>query len=488
MRRFITAAMSLGALSAEAHVALAEAMNMIGGHSNSGEGGEDPRGSGLRELGDQTGGVCPFRGHPRLSRLGRGAPDQDGPGLQAGGGGPTPRSQGLRGDRPAPLHRTGHDSHLPAPPSRHLLDRGSRRLIYDLKSFKPSARVSVKLVSEPGVGTIAVGVAKADADVITVSGSEGGTGASPLVSIKHAGSPWELGLAEAHQALVSKGLRHRVSWRPTAGSAPAVTSWSPPCSVPNDSVSARFPARPRLQDGPPVPSQHLPGWDRHPGWRIFAPSSPVRPIRSSSSSAVSPRRHAVTWLASGRAPWRIWWAGPTCRPDRPRTRSQPICRPCCSARRGASARGIPPDSLSSLAERLVADSADAVDGGDPVELSYPIATSTGQLAHGSRARSPRHGSDGLPEGTIVVKLDGTAGQSFGAWLCHGVDLQLVGLSNDYVGKGMGGGLISVAPSRAGGSCHMPPVTPCSMAPLEGGSSSRDGSGSASQFATPGPQS
>ncbi|HEX6287297.1 MAG TPA: glutamate synthase large subunit, partial [Acidimicrobiia bacterium] len=211
MRRFVTAAMSLGALSKEAHETLAEAMNSIGGLSNSGEGGEDPgrfgtpRNSGIKQVASARFGVTPAylsSAEELQIKMAQGS--------KPGEGGQLPGHK--VSSEIARLRHTEPGVTLISPPPHHDIYsiEDLAQLVYDLKSFKPTVRVSVKLVSEPGVGTIAVGVAKADADVITVSGSEGGTGASPLVSIKHAGSPWELGVAEAHQALVSKGMRAKV--------------------------------------------------------------------------------------------------------------------------------------------------------------------------------------------------------------------------------------------------------------------------------------
>jgi glutamate synthase domain-containing protein 2 len=191
MRRFATAAMSLGALSRDAHETLAEAMNSIGGLSNSGEGGEDTarfgtaRNSAIKQVASGRFGVTPAylsSAEELQIKMAQGS--------KPGEGGQLPGHK--VSDEIASLRHTKPGVTLISPPPHHDIYsiEDLAQLIYDLKAFKPSVRVSVKLVSEPGVGTIAVGVAKADADVITVSGSEGGTGASPLVSIKHAGSPW----------------------------------------------------------------------------------------------------------------------------------------------------------------------------------------------------------------------------------------------------------------------------------------------------------
>ena len=218
MRRFVTAAMSLGALSKEAHEALAEATSMVGGLSNSGEGGEDParfgtpRNSDIKQVASGRFGVTPgYLSSAEEFQI------KMAQGSKPGEGGQLPGHKVTR--EIAALRHTEPGVSLISPPPHHDIYsiEDLAQLIYDLKAFKPTARVSVKLVSEPGVGTVAVGVAKAQADAITISGNDGGTGASPLVSIKHAGSPWELGIAEAHQVLIANGLRARVALETDGG-------------------------------------------------------------------------------------------------------------------------------------------------------------------------------------------------------------------------------------------------------------------------------
>ncbi|HDL41576.1 MAG TPA: glutamate synthase large subunit, partial [Actinobacteria bacterium] len=212
MRRFTTAAMSLGAISAETHETLAEAMNYIGGMSNSGEGGEDParfgtsRNSRIKQIASGRFGITPgYLASAEEFQIKMAQGSKPGEGGQLPGHKVTPAIAALR-------HTLAGVTLISPPPHHDIYSiEDLAQLIYDLKTFKPLARVSVKLVSGPGVGTIAVGVAKALADGITISGNAGGTGASPLASIKHAGSPWELGLAEAHQALVHNGLRSGLS-------------------------------------------------------------------------------------------------------------------------------------------------------------------------------------------------------------------------------------------------------------------------------------
>ncbi len=212
VRALRSAGMRLGALSPEAHEALAIAMNRLGGRSNSGEGGEDParygtdKSSKIKQVASGRFGVT-----PRVPGQRRSAADQDRAGRQARRRRPAAGPQGQRADRAAALRDAGIG--LISPPPHHDIYsiEDLAQLIYDLKQVNPTALVSVKLVSHAGVGTIAAGVVKAGADLVTISGHDGGTGASPLSSIHYAGTPWELGLAEAQQALLANDLRERVS-------------------------------------------------------------------------------------------------------------------------------------------------------------------------------------------------------------------------------------------------------------------------------------
>ena len=210
-KRFDTAAMSIGALSKEAHEALAQAMNTLGGFSNSGEGGEDParyntnKVSRIKQIASGRFGVTPsylMSADVLQIKVAQGA--KPGEGGQLPGDKVTPYIAQLRYAVPGVT--------LISPPPHHDIYsiEDLAQLIFDLKQINPRALISVKLVSEPGVGTIATGVAKAYADLITIAGYDGGTGASPLTSVKYAGSPWELGLVEAQQALVANNLRHKV--------------------------------------------------------------------------------------------------------------------------------------------------------------------------------------------------------------------------------------------------------------------------------------
>jgi glutamate synthase domain-containing protein 3 len=328
------------------------------------------------------------------------------------------------------------------------------QLIYDLKAFKPTARVSVKLVSEPGVGTIAVGVAKADADVITISGSEGGTGASPLVSIKHAGSPWELGLAEAHQVLTANGLRSRVLLETDGGLR---TGRDVVVAALLGAERFGFGTLPLLAMGCKMVRQcHL---NTCPVG-IATQQEDLRAKFSGSADQVvllfrrlaeEARRHIAGLGARSLA--ELVGRADLLRPIDPQhPLSADLSAMLVPAKGGKVHEGYRKTPLSGLEERLVADCEAAISTGEKVELSYPIRNVDRAIgATLSGAITDRHGEVALPDGTIVVKLAGTAGQSFGAWLCSGVDLQLEGTANDYLGKGMGGGVISVSPRRPGSS-------------------------------------
>jgi len=451
MRRFTTSAMSHGALSAEAHVALAEAMNMIGGHSNSGEGGEDParfgtpKNSAIKQVASGRFGVTPayLQSADELQiKMAQGS--KPGEGGQLPGHKVSPEIARLRYTEPGVT--------LISPPPHHDIYsiEDLAELIYDLKAFKPSARVSVKLVSEPGVGTIAVGVAKADADVIVLSGSEGGTGASPLVSIKHAGSPWELGLSEAHQVLTANGQRSRVLLETDGG-----------LRTGRDIVVAAllgaerfgFGTLPLLALGCKMVRQcHLNTCPvgiatQQEDLRAKFTGSADQVVLLFRRLAEEARRHIASLGARSIA--ELVGRADLLRPIDPgHPLSADLSAMLVSSKGGKSHEGYRRIPLSSLAVRMGADCREAIATGEPVELAYPIRNVDRAIgARLSGEITERHGAAGLPDSTIVVKLSGTAGQSFGAWLTSGIDLHLEGTSNDYLGKGMGGGLISVSPRR-----------------------------------------
>lgn len=451
MTRFSTAAMSLGALSTEAHAALAEAMNRLGGLSNSGEGGEDPdrfgtaQNSAIKQVASGRFGVTPsyLASATELQiKMAQGS--------KPGEGGQLPGHKVT--DEIARLRHTKPGVTLISPPPHHDIYsiEDLAQLIYDLKVFSQSARVSVKLVSEPGVGTIAVGVAKAGADVITISGSEGGTGASPLVSIKHAGSPWELGIAEAHQALVGKGMRRRVLLETDGGLR---TGRDVAIAAMLGADRFGFGTLPLLAMGCKMVRQchqntcpvGIATQDLDLRAKFTGTAEQVTILFHHVAEEI--RRHLAS--VGARSIDEIVGRADLLRPaDRTHPLSADLASLLVRAQDRGGHRGYNPVPESDLSRRIVADAQPGIVRGETVELSYPIRNvdrTVGARLSGWLTR--RFGPGGLADHTITVRLSGTAGQSFGAWLSRGVTLHLDGPANDYVGKGMGGGRIVVAPPR-----------------------------------------
>ncbi len=314
----------------------------------------------------------------------------------------------------------------------------------------------MKLVSEPGVGTIACGVAKADADVIIVSGSEGGTGASPLVSIKHAGSPWELGVAEAHQALVAKGMRSKVVLETDGGIR---TGRDVVVAALLGAERFGFGTLPLLAMGCKMVRQcHL---NTCPVGITTQDLDLRAKFAGSAEQVVILFKHLAgeirAHLASlgARSIEEIIGRADLLRPADPgHPLAADLAAMLVKAEHRKKHEGYKQVPLSSLSNRMVADALPSIESREPIQLSYPIRNvdrSVGARLSGEIAA--RYGDEGLPDGTIDILLSGTAGQSFGAWLSRGVSLRLQGTANDYVGKGMGGGVISVAPRRTGSLPH-----------------------------------
>ena len=457
VRRFTTAAMSLGALSTEAHEALAEAMHRLGGLSNSGEGGEDPdrfgtpKNSAIKQVASARFGVTPAyldAAEELQIKMAQGS--------KPGEGGQLPGHK--VSEDIARLRHTEPGITLISPPPHHDIYsiEDLAQLIYDLKAFKPSARIGVKLVSEPGVGTIAVGVAKAGADVITVSGSEGGTGASPLVSIKHAGSPWELGVAEAHQALSSRGMRSRVTLETDGGLR---TGKDVVVAALLGAERFGFGTLPLLALGCKMVRQcHL----------NTCPVGIATQDEELRAKFVGTVDRVVDLFLQLAADIRVHLASIGARSIAeivgradlltPRDRSNPMAADLAALLVPAHDRlhhdGYHSIPLSNLARRIVSDTAAAVVSAKPVSLRYPIQNTDRSIgARLSGEITSRRGMARLPDDTITLHLSGIAGQSFGAWLTHGVSMSLVGSANDYVGKGMGGGRIAISPNRGTVGAH-----------------------------------
>jgi len=458
MTRFSTAAMSLGALSKEAHEALAEGMSRIGGMSNSGEGGEarerfgTPRNSVIKQVASGRFGVTPeYLASADEFQIKMAQGSKPGEGGQLPGHKVTPEIALLRHTEPGVT--------LISPPPHHDIYsiEDIAELIYDLKTFKPQARVSVKLVSEPGVGTIAVGVAKARADRIIISGNEGGTGASPLMSIKHAGSPWELGVAEAHTALLASGLRDHVLLETDGG-----------LRTGRDVVMAALLGADRFAFGTlpllglgckmvrqchentcpvGIATQDL-------DLRAKFEGAPDQVVSLFTLLAEEIRQHlAALGVAS--------LDEITGRTDLLRQRLAGYAvgdsvLELLTAREEVRHQGqYEPITRSSLGEMLAAVGKRAFTEETHVERSFPVGNTdraVGTRLAGEVARMRLEGE--ASGGGVSIRLSGTSGQSLGAFLTRGIGIRLDGTANDYVGKGMGGGSIAIAPSvRGSGTPH-----------------------------------
>ncbi len=457
LKRFDAAGMSLGALSPEAHEALAIAMNRLGGRSNSGEGGEDPAryrsesNSKIKQVASGRFGVTPeylVSAEVLQIKIAQGA--------KPGEGGQLP---GHKVDATiARLRHARPGVGLISPPPHHDVYsiEDLAQLIHDLKQVNPQALVSVKLVAEPGVGTVAAGVAKAHADLITISGHDGGTGASPLTSIRHAGSPWELGLAETHQALLANDLRRQVRVQIDGGlktgldvvkaailgadsfgfgTAPVVAlgcKYLRICHLNNCATGV-------ATQNSVLRSKHFIG---KPEMVMNYFRFVAEECREWMAVLGVRRLHELV----GRTELLRTLEGST-----PRQRKLDLSPLLASAGRGGEARIRPDDRLagaaaSGLSERMLGDMREAIAGGSGGRFSYAIANSDrsiGARVSGEIAR--RWGNSGMADAPIEASFQGSAGQSFGAWNAGGLHLLLAGDSNDYVGKGMAGGMIAVRP-------------------------------------------
>jgi glutamate synthase domain-containing protein 2/glutamate synthase domain-containing protein 3 len=448
--RFTTAAMSLGALSQEAHETLAEAMNYLGGLSNSGEGGEDParfdtpRNSAIKQVASARFGVTPgYLASAEELQIKMAQGSKPGEGGQLPGHKVSVEIARLRHTEPGVT--------LISPPPHHDIYsiEDLAQLIYDLKTFKPHVRVAVKLVSGPGVGTIAVGVAKAHADVITISGNAGGTGASPLVSIKHAGSPWEIGLAEAHQALVANGLRSSVTLETDGG----------------------------LRTGRDIVLAALLGADRFGFGTLALLALGCKMVRQCHENTcpvgITTQREDLRAKYTGSVDHVIQLVGHLANDVRRHMAALGVTTIDELVGRGDLLRASDPSNPvaadmarllvdarptedrsyrrfrpSPLSEVLGAEGPSVAKRRSALDLSYPIHNR--DRAVGTRLSgiiAEIHSDRGLVDGSVRLRLSGTAGQSLGAFLSKGITIELAGTGNDYVGKGMGGGVIAVRPQN-----------------------------------------
>jgi glutamate synthase domain-containing protein 2/glutamate synthase domain-containing protein 1/glutamate synthase domain-containing protein 3 len=462
VRRFFTSGMSHGALSGEAHETIAIAMNRIGARSNSGEGGEDPARLRPRANGDSSNSrikqvaSARFGVTPEYLAAADELEIKISQGSKPGEGGQLP-GQKVSAEIAAIRHSVPGIMLISPPPHHDIYSiEDLAQLIYDLKQVNPRARVAVKLVSEAGVGTVAAGVAKAHADVIHISGYDGGTGASPLGSIKNAGAPWEIGLAEAQQVLTMNDLRGRVALRVDGGlkSARDVVvaamlgaqefGFASSVLVALGCVMAR---QCHLNTCPVgIATQALNLREKFAG-------KPEMVIRYFMSLAEETR----SLLASlgfrsieeiiGRSDLLI---EKTCvqSPRGVRLDLLPIIARVDSI--VAPSRGSTPHRENhveaSLDDQILRAASSAISSARPIALSYKIRNTdraVGAKVAGEVAR--RHGNAGLADATIDLTFRGAAGQSFGAFALRGMRLTLIGEANDYVGKGMGGGEILIRP-------------------------------------------
>jgi glutamate synthase (NADPH/NADH) large chain len=468
VKRFSTGAMSYGSISMEAHQTLAIAMNRIGGKSNTGEGGEDPerlhdpeRRSAIKQVASGRFGVTSeylTNADDLQIKMAQGA--KPGEGGQLPGGKVYPWIAKTR-------HSTPGVGLISPPPHHDIYSiEDLKQLIHDLKNSNPSARVHVKLVAEVGVGTVAAGVSKAKADVVLISGHDGGTGASPLNSLKHAGAPWELGLAETQQTLLLNGLRDRIVVQTDGqmktgrdvivaallgaeeygfATAPLVVSGCimmrvchlDTCPVgiatQNPELRARFTGEPEFVQTffeyiAEEVREHLAAL----GFRSLADAI-------GHVECLDTRAAIDHWKASGLDLTPILH-----QPDSPFEQDL-LCT-------GTQDHGLE----GALDNELIRQAAPALDHGRPVEIEVEIRnvnrTVGTMLGH---EVTKRYRGEGLPDHTITIDLTGSAGQSFGAFVPRGITLRLEGDANDYVGKGLSGGHLVIRPPEASHPSFVP---------------------------------
>ena len=467
VKRFSTGAMSFGSISREAHTTLAIAMNRIGGKSNTGEGGEEsdrfkplPNGDSMRSAIKQVasgrfGVTTEYLVNSDMMQI------KMAQGAKPGEGGQLP---GHKVD--ATIAKVRHSTPgvgLISPPPHHDIYsiEDLAQLIYDLKNVNPDGQVSVKLVSEVGVGTVAAGVAKARADHVTIAGFEGGTGASPLTSIKHAGSPWEIGLAETHQTLVRQRLRSRIAVQVDGGfrtgrdvvigallgadefgfaTAPLIAAG---CIMMRKCHLNTCPVGVATQD--PVLRKRFTGQPEHVINYFFFVAEEVREIMAQLGYKTFDEMVGQVQMLDQTALVSHWKA-------KGLDFSKLFVRQ--KEEKGQTiyhSEGQNHHLEAVLDRRLIEKAQAALDRGAPVKIEEEINNtnrSAGAMLSGAVAKI--YGHAGLPLDTIHVGLKGTAGQAFGAWLAKGVTFELEGEGNDYVGKGLSGGCIIVKPPKNSG--------------------------------------
>ncbi|NVD45170.1 glutamate synthase large subunit [Qipengyuania atrilutea] len=460
VKRFSTGAMSYGSISREAHTTLAIAMNRIGGRSNTGEGGEEtdrftpmPNGDSMRSRIKQVAsgrfGVTTeylVNSDDIQIKMAQGA--------KPGEGGQLP---GHKVDKVigAVRHATPGVGLISPPPHHDIYSiEDLAQLIHDLKNVQPKARISVKLVSEVGVGTVAAGVSKARADHVTISGYEGGTGASPLTSLTHAGSPWEIGLAETQQTLLLNDLRSRIAVQVDGGlrtgrdvaigallgadefgfaTAPLIAAG---CIMMRKCHLNTCPVGVATQD--PELRKRFTGEPEHVINYFFYVAEELRAIMAEMGiRTIDEMVGRVDLLDMSRVHrhWKADGVDLSRLLDRHASEGRETLRHTQEQHHGLE---------GALDKELIERCAPALEKGEAVQLDLPIRNvnrTVGAMLSGRIAEKFGHG--GLPTDTIRINFTGVAGQSFGAWLAHGVTLDLAGDANDYVGKGLSGGRIIV---------------------------------------------
>jgi glutamate synthase domain-containing protein 2/glutamate synthase domain-containing protein 1/glutamate synthase domain-containing protein 3 len=469
VKRFATGAMSFGSISYEAHSTLAKAMNLIGGKSNTGEGGEEAE----RFLPLADGSRNPERSAIKQVASGRfgvtieylvNADDiqiKIAQGAKPGEGGQLPGHK-VNKQIARVRHSTPGVGLISPPPHHDIYSiEDLAQLIHDLKNANPKARISVKLVSEIGVGTVAAGVSKAHADHVTIAGYDGGTGASPLTSIKHAGSPWEIGLAETHQTLVLNQLRGRIAVQADGGirtgrdvaiafllgadeigfaTAPLIVGG---CIMMRKCHLNTCPVGVATQD--PELRKKFSGKPEHVVNFFFFIAEELRQIMAKlgyrtindmigQMDRLEMRPAIEHWKAKG-----LDFSKLLAKPKVPDT--------VAIFNSETQDHGL--DKALDL--QLIEQAQPALQRGEPVRIDIAVKNSNrtvGTMLSGRLAE--KYGLAGLPDDTIHIKAKGTAGQSWGAWLAKGITLELEGDGNDYVGKGLSGGRLLIYPPRHSG--------------------------------------
>ncbi len=462
--RFVTGAMSYGSLGAEAHETLAIAMNRLGARSNSGEGGEDPRRFVREENGDSRRSAVKQVASARFGVTSAYLVNADELQIKIAQGAKPGEGGQLPGNKVYPWiaevrHATPGVALISPPPHHDIYSiEDLAQLIHDLRAANGRARISVKLVSEVGVGTVAAGVAKAKSDVVVIAGHDGGTGASPLTSLKHAGGPWELGLAEAQQTLVANGLRDRVVLQVDGGmrtgrdvlvaallgaeeygfaTAPLVVMGCvmmrvchlDTCPVgiatQNPDLRSRFAGR----------AEHVVQFFR------FVAEEVRIGLAALGARSLDEIIGRADLLRQVPAP-----------PEVPKARGLDLSAIVDAAHvQGAAAlrarsREVLPRPPRGVDQKMIEIAEGAIYSGEAARAKLTITNqdrSVGTALGGEVTR--RHGARGLPDGLVVFDLEGCAGQSLGAFLPRGITLRCAGDANDYAGKGLSGGTIAVFP-------------------------------------------